>query len=350
MKNTIFIALIGSLVALSSCQKDDKNEIGKASWEEVDIPINDRIETSRVIDSTLIIASKDVLYKINNSHEVTEYELEIPNNWTLNESILSDELLLRIFAIDTFVYIECRPIKNLSEKYILGYDELGLSNRIFRVPNFQRKTNGTFISPRKFLFAGYGLGEFREFIIELNIKLNASSEIIESVDVGELIAVPIEEALTTQGVTVSNLQTLDEIAFLITGVLNGTYIYKDKELKYEHNLRLRALHKEKGNWYSIQFWETEIRKSEDKGMTWVNTEKSTIATKFKRFGDQTIGLNEWNKIIMAGESIENLTDYNLEVTDDRDIFDLLEYFNGKIYLGYYYYPDGKVKFLTKDKL
>jgi hypothetical protein len=351
MKNIIFISLIGSFLLLSSCKKNNTNEVFIESWEEVDIPINGRIEASRVIDSTLVIASTDVLYKINGSHDVTEHELEIPDNWNLKESILSDELLLRFFAIDSLIYVECRPIKNLSEIYILGYDELGLSNKIIGTPNFARKTNGTFITPRKFLFAGLAYDSFREFIIELNIKLDASSEVIESVEVGELIIVPIEEELANQGVTVSNLQTLDEIAFLSTGVISGTFIYKDEELKYENDLHLSTFYKEKENWYSIQFWETNnIRKSEDKGMTWVTTEKTTRATKFRKFGDQTIGLNDGNRIIMLGESIENLNEYNLELNDDRNTFDLIEYFNGKIYLGYYLYPEDKVKFLRKDKL
>lgn len=346
MKNVIIVFLIGITLMFNSC-KDNGVALEVDEWKEIDINIDEFIIASHLIDSAFIITTENFIYEVNTQHEVNRIESQPPEYWQLAETIFSDELLLRIFAIDSLHYFEFRPLKNLTEKYIVAETDLVTNIDIRGV--FGGETTGIFTNPTNFVFAAKEYINYREFIIELNIQLNESSQTIENIEIGEMIFLPnIETDLVP--ISIYDILTIDEQLFLDLGFNNGMAFLENGQLNHDPNLNLSVIYKENENWYSIENWDNSLRKSSNQGMTWEQIGIETRADKFKRIGNQTFALSKFNEILMVGDDIENIQEVNLVIPDDESSFEIIEFFNNKIYIGYNYYPENRVKFIAKEAL
>lgn len=346
MKKLIIIILIGMTLIFNSC-KDRDGSLEVEEWKEIDITIDEFIEASKVIDSTLIITTENFIYEVNTQHEVNRIESQHPEYWHLIETFFSDKLLLRIFAIESLTYFEFRPLKNLTEKYVVAETDLdpNLNTRAL----LGSETTGIFTNSTNFVFTAKEFTDYREFIIELNVQLNESTQTIENVDIGEMIFLPnIETDYVTA--EISNVLTIDEQLFLDMGFDNGMVYLENGQLNYDPNLNLCVIYKENENWYSIENWDNSLQRSTDQGMTWEQIGIETKAGKFKRIGNQTLALSKFNEIFMVGDDIENIQEINLIIPDDERSFEIIEFFNNKIYLGYNYYSEGTIKFIAKETL
>ncbi len=346
MKNLVAILILGTSLFIS-CQKDKHSDKPKDTWEITNINVDEKIEASYVVDSKLFMASENSIFELSITHEVKQFETETTRNWQFREAKFSDKLLLRFTSYDTLTSLEFRPIHNIPEKYSIGLEELGLDHAIV----VRGHTVGAFIGPTKFVLGARDLLNHQQFIVELDIQLNEASQSIEDINVGERIYLPPMETSFETTADISDLRKIEDLLFINMGLLDGAYIFDEGQLSFMPSLDIKSLYEENGAWYSTKPWENSLKKSEDKGLSWTDLEFRVIANNFRKIGNQTVALSEYNDFIyMVGESIEDLKDFDLEFNDGEYNFDLLEFFNGKVYLGNYYFSENKFKLFTKTQL
>lgn len=329
------------VVALYSCEKDEPIDLS-LEWRPLGIQISEDIHQSRVIDSTMYIVTEDYCYQLKESaNQLYTESITTPKNVLGKYTEMNDHYVCRVLLSGTGMSLEFRSLQNITTSFELEFSELGIEGNVL---SSGRYSSGVFIDSNRFLFAGFASQTHREFVVEIFIAQSGGT--ISSLEIGDIYYLNPLQYSWGETPIIQDIETHNNKAYILFNQ-GGTYTYKDGDLEYQPELKVKTLIDEDGQLYAVPMGSCpKLQLSMDNGLTWTSTEieVNPFGYRFERMGSHAVLMTECGNLLMTGSRVSELADYTLDLGNDYQshCLNLSESLGGLFYLSAYDHQDGKL--------
>ena len=343
MKNLFIILSI--LVLAIGCNKEDETistPIIQEQWKQIFSETSDKILDSKVNGEELHLISAKHFYRLKGEEIIEKRELISPNRLDDYEPLIGNNLIFRLLNFDSVMYLEFQPIKEGGSPYRVDIQNLGTDDLTFPVTSAGSVKAGRFEGQNNFIFMGRDYPSGQQFIVELKIDYNETTNTIENIDIQERVdIVPISSGFGSSK-RILNIFAAGDISF-ISRQYGGVYKYENNEIQQLDDLNLSSFFMDGQDTYSTYRNFNPISKSSDGGLTWTESDfLLTGGNMLYKKGEYFIETNNTRRIYRIGKSIETLEPFDSSQFDEDYINSKVEFYNGKYLLIRYFYGENQI--------